>query len=48
MPVLNSMDVANQLKKIRKRKCISQSNLAELIEVHFTHKTKIQTLLHAK
>ena len=34
--MLNKIDFADRLKELRKRKGISQGNLAELIEVHFT------------
>ncbi|HDP55566.1 MAG TPA: XRE family transcriptional regulator [Bacteroidetes bacterium] len=42
MLMLNKMDFAERLKELRKRKGISQSELAELIEVHFTQVSRYE------
>ena len=39
---LNKMDFADRLKELRKRKGISQGDLAELIEVHFTQVSRYE------
>ncbi|MFZ1750608.1 MAG: hypothetical protein WAU01_10465 [Saprospiraceae bacterium] len=36
----NKTEIADSLKDLRKRKGISQGELAELIEVHFTQESR--------
>lgn len=40
--MLNKMDFEGRLKKLRKRKGISQGELAKLIEVHFTQVSRYE------
>lgn len=42
MLMLNKMDFANRLKELRKRKGISQGDLAELVEIHFTQVSRYE------
>ncbi len=41
-PMLNKIELADSLKGLRKRKGVSQGELAELIEVHFTQVSRYE------